>query len=162
MLHTHEVTGSSPVVSTKNRQVPLVLVDFYFFTIHSSLFTKYHSSHFPKAPTHMETQQPIAPSGRELSPQVTEGACGRQADGLRMGWYLPEVIVTRLEPFCLLFNRLSASACQRGHTFLLRQESMQRSRLKGGTTHSRSNCSPLKNHPGGTIGRLTLRFGSGW
>ena len=34
-------------------------------------------------------------------------------------------------------------------------------RLKGGTTRSRSNCSPLENPPGGTIGRLTLRFGSG-
>ena len=44
---------------------------------------------------------------------------------------------------------------------MLRQERKQRSRLKGGTTRSRSNCSPLKNPPGGTIGRLTLRFGSG-
>ena len=34
-------------------------------------------------------------------------------------------------------------------------------RLKGGATRSRSNCSPLENPPGGTIGRLTLRFGSG-
>ena len=44
---------------------------------------------------------------------------------------------------------------------MLRQESKQRSRLKGGATRSRSNCSPLENPPGGTIGRLTLRFGSG-
>ena len=34
-------------------------------------------------------------------------------------------------------------------------------RLKGGITRSRSNYSPLENPPGGTIGRLTLRFGSG-
>ena len=31
---------------------------------------------------------PIAPSGRELSPQVTEGACGRETNDLLMGWYL--------------------------------------------------------------------------
>ena len=104
---------------------------------------------------------PIAPSGRELSPQVTEGASGRCSSGFIMGRYLLVVIVTRLEPFDFFFNRLSASACQRGRTFLLRQESTQRSRLKGGATRSRSNCSPLENPPGGTIGRLTLRFGSG-
>ena len=75
---------------------------------------------------------PIAPSGRELSPQVTEGASGRCSYGLLMGRYLLVVIDTRLEPFCLLSNRLSASACQRGLPFLLRQERKQRSRLKGG------------------------------
>ena len=31
---------------------------------------------------------PIAPDRRELSPQVTEGACGRCSCGLLMGWYL--------------------------------------------------------------------------
>ena len=92
---------------------------------------------------------------------VTEGASGRCSSGLLWGWYLLVGIVTQLEPFCLLSNQLSASACQRGLTFLLRQESKQRSRLKGGATRSRSNCSPLENPPGGTIGRLTLRFGSG-
>ena len=99
---------------------------------------------------------PIAPSGRELSPQVTEGASGVKAGCLLMGWYLLVVIDTQLQLFGLFSNRLSASACQQGHTFLLRQESKQRSRLKGGTTRS-----PLENPPGGTIGRLTLRFGSG-
>ena len=105
---------------------------------------------------------PIAPSGRELSPQVTEGASGRCISGLLMGWYLPEVIDTRLQLLGLFSNQPSASACQRGLTFLLRQESKQRSRLKGGITRSRSNYPPLENPPGGTIGRLTLRFGSGW
>ena len=42
--------------------------------------------------SNVETQQPIAPSGRELSPQVTEGASGRQADCLQMGWYLLEIV----------------------------------------------------------------------
>ena len=32
---------------------------------------------FPKAQTYVKRQKPIAPSGRELSPQVTEGASGR-------------------------------------------------------------------------------------
>ena len=31
---------------------------------------------------------PIAPDRRELSPQVTEGACGLCSFGLQMGWYL--------------------------------------------------------------------------
>ena len=47
--------------------------------------------------SNVETQQPIAPSGRELSPQVTEGARGRCSCGLVMGRYLPEVIDAR---FC--------------------------------------------------------------
>ena len=42
----------------------------------------------------MKRQKPIAPSGRELSPQVTEGASGRETDGLLSGWYLIEVIDT--------------------------------------------------------------------
>ena len=92
---------------------------------------------------------------------MTEGASGRCISGLLMGWYLPEVIDTRLQLFGLFANQPSASACQRGLTFLLRQESKQRSRLKGGITRSRSNYPPLENPPGGTIGRLTLRFGSG-
>ena len=34
MLHTHEVTGSSPVVSTKNkRTTSVVLLFLYFFTV---------------------------------------------------------------------------------------------------------------------------------
>ena len=37
---------------------------------------------------------PIAPSGRELSPQVTEGASGRCSSGLLGGWYVIEVIRT--------------------------------------------------------------------
>ncbi len=45
---------------------------------------------------HMERYAPIAPSGRELSPQVTEGASGGEADGLILGWYLPVGIDTRL------------------------------------------------------------------
>ena len=93
---------------------------------------------------------------------VTEGASGVKAGCLRMGWYLLVVIDTQLQLFGLFSNQPSASACQRGLTFLPRQERKQRSRLKGGATRSRSNCSPLKNPPGGTIGRLTLRFGSGW
>ena len=45
--------------------------------------------------SNVETQQPIAPSGRELSPQVTEGASGRQADCLQMRWYLLEIVDTQ-------------------------------------------------------------------
>ena len=33
-------------------------------------------SAFSKAQTYVKRQKPIAPSGRELSPQVTEGASG--------------------------------------------------------------------------------------
>ena len=36
-----------------------------------------------------------APSGRELAPQVTEGASGRCISGFIMGRYLLVVIVTR-------------------------------------------------------------------
>ena len=108
-----------------------------------------------------KTHPPIAPDRRELSPQVTEGASGRCSSGFIMGRYLLVVIVTRLQLLGLFSKQPSASACQQGLTFLLRQESKQRSRLKGGITRSRSNCSPLENPPGGTIGRLTLRFGSG-
>ena len=71
-------------------------------------------------------------------------------------------VTIRRKPPCEIDTGGTPGACQRGLTFLLRQESKQRSRLKGGITRSRSNYSPLENPPGGTIGRLTLRFGSGW
>src|SRR5699024_7939745 len=91
---------------------------------------------------------------------VTEGASGRCSSGFIMGRYLLMGIDTmNFFHWVLSSNRLVLPAG--GLTFLLRQESKQRSRLKGGTTRSRSNCSPLENPPGGTIGRLTLRFGSG-
>ena len=48
----------------------------------------------PKAQANVKRQKPIAPSGRELSPQVTEGASGRCSSGLLWGWYLIEVIDT--------------------------------------------------------------------
>ena len=90
----------------------------------------------------------------------TEGASGGCSSGLMKGRYLLAVIDTRnFFHWVLSSNRPVLPAG--GLTFLLRQESKQRSRLKGGTTRSRSNCSPLENPPGGTIGRLTLRFGSG-
>ena len=38
---------------------------------------------------------PIAPSGRELAPQVPEGASGRETDGLLWGLYLLVVIATQ-------------------------------------------------------------------
>ena len=37
---------------------------------------------------------PIAPSGRELAPQVPEGASGRCSSGLLEGWYVIGVIKT--------------------------------------------------------------------
>ena len=52
---------------------------------------------FSKAKSNVKWHRPIAPDGRELSPQVTEGASGRETDGLLSGWYLIEVIDTR---FC--------------------------------------------------------------
>ena len=39
-----------------------------------------------------KSPEKIALSGRELSPQVTEGASGVKAGCLRMGWYLLVVI----------------------------------------------------------------------
>ena len=45
--------------------------------------------------SNVETQQPIAPSGRELSPQVTEGASGRCSCGLIMERYLLVVVDTQ-------------------------------------------------------------------
>ena len=51
---------------------------------------------FPKAQTYVKMQKPIAPSGRELAPQVPEGACGQEANGLILGWYLLVGIDTRL------------------------------------------------------------------
>ena len=53
----------------------------------------FHGRHFPKAPTHVEMQHPIAPSGRELSPQVTEGACGQESDGLLLGGTCSQVSI---------------------------------------------------------------------
>ena len=50
---------------------------------------------FPNAQANVKWHRLIAPSGRELSPQVTEGASGRKADGLILGWYLPVGIDTR-------------------------------------------------------------------
>ena len=91
---------------------------------------------------------------------MPEGASGRCSSGLMKGWYLLVGIDTmNFFHWVLSSNRLVLPAG--GHTFLLRQESKQRSRLKGGITRSRSNYSPLENPPGETIGRLTLRFGSG-
>ena len=49
----------------------------------------FHSRHFPKSSKLMwRGTLPIAPSGRELSPQVTEGASGRCSHGFTKGWYL--------------------------------------------------------------------------
>ena len=55
----------------------------------------FHSRHFPKSSKPMwRGTLPIAPSGRELSPQVTEGASGGRGCGLLWGWYLLVVVVT--------------------------------------------------------------------
>ena len=48
----------------------------------------YTAGTFPKAQPNVKWYAPIAPSGRELSPQVTEGASGRCISGLLWGWYL--------------------------------------------------------------------------
>ena len=85
---------------------------------------------------------PIAPDRRELSPQVTEGASGQETDDLLSDWYLLEVIVTRLQLFSLLSNQPSASACQQGLTFLLRQESKESCPAQGG-----NNSLPLELFP---------------
>ena len=37
----------------------------------------FYSRHFFKVQTNVVREKPIAPSGRELSPQVTEGASGQ-------------------------------------------------------------------------------------
>ena len=59
--------------------------------------------------SNVETQQPIAPSGRELSPQVTEGASGRCGCGLLMGLYL--LIIT--DSLCQFYRMLSYDRSQK-------------------------------------------------
>ena len=48
----------------------------------------------PKAQANVKWHRLIAPSGRELSPQVTEGASGRRSSGFIMGRYLLETFHT--------------------------------------------------------------------
>ena len=50
----------------------------------------------PKAQANVKWHRHMAPSGRELSPQVTEGASGGRRYVLLMGWYLLVVIDIRL------------------------------------------------------------------